>query len=76
MDEQGMDEPELQTLDLLNRLIEMTTVRLVHWIDRLQDLVARGDCTIEAMRVIVIVESALSRLIEERRLLAPAEPSV
>ncbi|MBO1023015.1 hypothetical protein IPV08_23960 [Methylobacterium sp. SD274] len=75
MNEQSTGETEPQTLAVLDRLIETTTARLVHWIDRLQNLAVRGACTIEAMRVIVIVESALSRLIEERDLLSPSEPT-
>ncbi|MHC2087427.1 hypothetical protein [Methylobacterium sp. CM6244] len=75
MNEQSTGETEPQTLDVLDRLIEMTTARLVHWIDRLQNLVAHGTCTIEAMRVIMIMQSALSRLLNERDLLSPSEPT-
>lgn len=76
MNKQNMAEPEPELLDVLDHFIEMTTTRLVHWIDHLQELVAHGACIIEAMRVIVIVESALSRLIDERDLLSPSELSV
>lgn len=75
MNGQNMAEPEPELLDVLDHFIETTTAQLVHWIDRLHDLVVDKGCTLEAMRIIVIVERALSRLIDERDLLSPSELS-
>jgi hypothetical protein len=73
MNGQNMGEVETQTLDVMDQLIEITTAQFVHWIDRLHDLAAQESCIIEPMRVIMIIESALSSLIEERDLLALSE---
>lgn len=65
-----------RTLDVLNHLIEITELRLLNRLDHLQNLAVHEASIIEAMRVIVIVESALCRLIDERDLLAASEPTV
>ncbi|MHC2017783.1 hypothetical protein [Methylobacterium sp. CM6247] len=73
MNHQNTGEPKPQGLDVMNRLIEMTEARLVDWIDPLHDPVVYEESISEAVRVVVAIEYALGRLIEERDLLAPSE---
>ncbi|WP_424753343.1 hypothetical protein [Methylobacterium sp.] len=76
MNQQNTGEPKPQALDVLNHLIEMTEARLVDRIDHLHDPVVYEESITDAMRVLVVIEDALGRLIEERDLLSPSEALV
>ena len=54
----------------------MTEARLVDRIDHLHDPVVYEESITDAMRVLVVIEDALGRLIEERDLLSPSEALV
>jgi hypothetical protein len=76
MNERDAGAPKPQDLDVLNHLIEMTEARLVDWIDHLNDPVVLEESITEAVRVVMVIDDAFGRLIEERDLLAPSELSV
>ncbi|MHC2020248.1 hypothetical protein [Methylobacterium sp. CM6247] len=74
MNEQNTGEVEPQMLDVVDRLIAEAEVRHIEWVAHLRALIACGERSTEAMRVLVEIEGDPVRLNDQRIGLLSPEP--